>query len=294
MGAGVSMKKIQRMAYISPAIVLVSAFFLFPLCYLVYVSFFEWDGLGPKIFVGIENFKYVFSDSVFKMALKNTILWIMAALVIHIPFGLILALLLNRKPFGWKFLRIMYFIPNVISTTAIAFLWYFIYHVDVGLLNNFLNTIGLKKLAHAWLNDPSTALVCNLVPFAVYVGLTMIIFMTQLSTIPKELYEAAIVDGASKIQVDLKIYLPLMKPAVITNIMLNLAFCLRTFEYPFLMTGGGPANSTMNLSLYIYKEMIGANRYGISMVAGLVAVFMGFFVMILVNALQKERGEKHV
>lgn len=150
----------------------------------------------------------------------------------------------------------MYFIPNVISTTAIAFLWYFIYHVDVGLLNNMLNAVGLKKLTHAWLNDPTTALWCNLVPFVVYVGLTMIIFMTQLSTIPKELYEAAVVDGATSLQVDLKVYLPLLKPAFITNIMLNLAFCLRTFEYPFLMTGGGPANSTMNLSLYIYKEMV--------------------------------------
>ena len=115
--------------------------------------------------------------------------------------------------------------------------------------------------------------------------------MTQLSTIPKELYEAAVVDGATSLQVDLKVYLPLLKPAFITNIMLNLAFCLRTFEYPFLMTGGGmKANSTMNLSLYIYKEMVGANRYGISMVAGLVTVFMGLIVMVFVNILQKGRN----
>ena len=87
-----------------------------------------------------------------------------------------------------------------------------------------------------------------------------------------------------------EIYLPMMKPAVITNIMLNLAFCLRTFEYPFLMTGGGPANGTMNLSLYIYKEMVGANRYGISMVAGLVTVLLGLVIMIFVQVLQKERG----
>ena len=225
--------------------------------------------------MGFENFEYVFSDPIFRTAVKNTIVWLLSALLLHIPFGLLLALLLNRKPRGWKVFRVMYFIPNVISTTAIAFLWYFIYHVDVGLLNNMLNAVGLKKLTHAWLNDPTTALWCNLVPFVVYVGLTMIIFMTQLSTIPKELYEAAVVDGATSLQVDLKVYLPLLKPAFITNIMLNLAFCLRTFEYPFLMTGGGPANSTMNLSLYIYKEMVGANRYGISMVAGLVTVFMG-------------------
>mgnify|MGYP002588965681 FL=1 len=283
------MKGQQRLLYLLPACILVFAFFLFPLAYLSYISFFEWDGLGPKTFVGFENFEYVFSDPLFRTAVKNTIVWLLSALLLHIPFGLLLALLLNRKPRGWKVFRVMYFIPNVISTTAIAFLWYFIYHVDVGLLNNVLNAVGLKKLTHAWLNDPTTALWCNLV----YVGLTMIIFMTQLSTIPKELYEAAVVDGATSLQVDLKVYLPLLKPAFITNIMLNLAFCLRTFEYPFLMTGGGPANSTMNLSLYIYKEMVGANRYGISMVAGLVTVFMGLIVMVFVNILQRERRNCH-
>lgn len=287
------MKGQQRLLYLLPACILVFAFFLFPLAYLSYISFFEWDGLGPKTFVGFENFEYVFSDPIFRTAVKNTIVWLLSALLLRIPFGLLLALLLNRKPRGWKVFRVMYFIPNVISTTAIAFLWYFIYHVDVGLLNNMLNAVGLKKLTHAWLNDPTTALWCNLVPFVVYVGLTMIIFMTQLSTIPKELYEAAVVDGATSLQVDLKVYLPLLKPAFITNIMLNLAFCLRTFEYPFLMTGGGPANSTMNLSLYIYKEMVGANRYGISMVAGLVTVFMGLIVMVFVNILQRERRNCH-
>ena len=287
------MKGQQRLLYLLPACILVFAFFLFPLAYLSYISFFEWDGLGPKTFVGFENFEYVFSDPIFRTAVKNTIVWLLSALLLHIPFGLLLALLLNRKPRGWKVFRVMYFIPNVISTTAIAFLWYFIYHVDVGLLNNMLNAVGLKKLTHAWLNDPTTAQWCNLVPFVVYVGLTMIIFMTQLSTIPKELYEAAVVDGATSLQVDLKVYLPLLKPAFITNIMLNLAFCLRTFEYPFLMTGGGPANSTMNLSLYIYKEMVGANRYGISMVAGLVTVFMGLIVMVFVNILQRERRNCH-
>lgn len=286
------MKKRQTILYLLPAVILITVFFVFPLCYLIYVSFFQWDGLGPKIFAGIDNFKYVFSDSIFRTAVKNTFVWTGAALLLHIPFGLALALLLNRRPKGWKFLRIIYFIPNVISTTAIAFLWYFIYHVDVGLLNNFLKAVGLEGLAHAWLNEPGTALPANIVPFAMYVGLTMVIFMTQLSTIPAELYEAAVVDGASRLQVDLEIYLPLMKPAVITNIMLNLAFCLRTFEYPFLMTGGGPANSTMNLSLYIYKEMVGANRYGISMVAGLITVLLGLVVMVFVQLLQRERGRE--
>ena len=283
------MKRRERILYLLPACILIVAFFIFPLCYLIYVSFFEWNGLGPMVYVGWENFKAVFTDPEFAIAVKNTIVWMCAALIVHIPFGLLLALMLNRKPRGWKFFRVMYFIPNVISTTAVAFLWYFIYHVDVGLLNNVLKAVGLGELAHPWLNDPGSALIANMVPFMMYVGLTMIIFMTQLATVPGEVYEAAVVDGATGIQVDLKVYLPLMKPAVITNIMLILAFCLRTFEYPFLMTGGGPAYATTNLSLYIYKEMTGAYRYGRSMVAGLATVALGMVVMIFVTLLQRER-----
>ena len=149
-------------------------FFIGPLIYLIYVGFFKWDGLSPKVFAGLANYKSVFKDTTFRMAFKNTLVWMATATFIHIPFGLLLALLLNKKPKGWKLFRFVYFIPNVISTTAIAFLWYFIYHVDVGLLNGILRFLKLSFLAHPWLNDPKTALFCNQVPFALYAGLTMV------------------------------------------------------------------------------------------------------------------------
>ncbi len=283
------MKKSQLFFYLAPAVILTVIFFLFPLVYLLSTSFFKWNGLDSMQFVAIDNYKYIFSDAAFKTAFKNTLVWIGSALLLHIPFGIVLSLLLNRRPRGWKLMRVMFFIPNVISTTAIAFLWYFIYHVDVGLLNNVLKAIGLGALAHPWLNSIDTALLSSQVPFILYVGLTVIIFLTQLSTIPQELYEASEIDGATGLQKDIYISIPMLKPAVITNILLNTAFCLRTFEYPFLMTGGGPANSTANLSLYIYKEMVNANRYGVSMVAGVITVILGFIIMICVNLLQRER-----
>ena len=195
---------------------------------------------------------------------------------------------LNRRPHGWKFLRVMYFIPNVISTTAVAFMWYFIYHADMGLLNAILRAVGLGSLARSWLGNTQTALICNQIPFMLYVGLTSIIFLTQLSTIPTELYEAAEIDGADGLRKDWYVSLPLLKPALLTNVMLNGAFCLRTFEYPFLMTSGGPSNSTTNLALYIYREMMSANRYGVSMAAGLVTILLGVLLMLVVTRLQRE------
>jgi raffinose/stachyose/melibiose transport system permease protein len=272
-----------------PALLMIMIFFVIPLCYLIFVSFFKWNGLSPMEFVGFDNYRYIFKNANFRKALRITLSWLISAMFLHIPFGLLLSLMLNRRPKGWKFLRVMYFIPNVISTTAVAFMWYFIYHADMGLLNVLLRAIGLDHLTTAWLGNTQTALPCNQVPFILYVGLTSIIFLTQLTTIPSELYEAAEIDGADGLRQDYYVSFPLLKPAIITNVMLNGAFCLRTFEYPFLMTSGGPSNSTTNLALYIYREMMSANRYGVSMAAGLITILMGVFLMIMVTRLQKER-----
>ena len=158
----------------------------------------------------------------------------------------------------------------------------------MGLLNAILRAVGLGSLARSWLGNTQTALICNQIPFMLYVGLTSIIFLTQLSTIPTELYEAAEIDGADGLRKDWYVSLPLLKPALLTNVMLNGAFCLRTFEYPFLMTSGGPSNSTTNLALYIYREMMSANRYGVSMAAGLVTILLGVLLMLVVTRLQRE------
>ena len=274
--------------YTIPALALTCVCFVVPLGYLIVVSLFKWNGLGPMEFTGLGNYEYIFRNANFHKAFRVTLLWLASALIVHIPFGLLLSLMLNRRPHGWKFLRVMYFIPNVISTTAVAFMWYFIYHADMGLLNAILRAVGLGSLARSWLGNTQTALICNQIPFMLYVGLTSIIFLTQLSTIPTELYEAAEIDGADGLRKDWYVSLPLLKPALLTNVMLNGAFCLRTFEYPFLMTSGGPSNSTTNLALYIYREMMSANRYGVSMAAGLVTILLGVLLMLVVTRLQRE------
>lgn len=273
--------------YLFPAVFCAVVFFIIPLIYIGYVSFFDWNGLNAMTPVGTANYRQVLSDSNFRLALKNTLIWILAAVLIHIPLGLLLALLLNRKIMGWKVFRILYFLPNVISITALAFLWYFIYHRDLGLLNWLLELIGLDGLTNSWLTNTDTALGATIVPFSLYVGLTSVIFMTQLSTISEDLKEAALLDGAKGWQMDLYVYIPLVKPALMTNIMLNVAFCLKNFEYPFVMTSGGPVNSTTTLALYVYKKMMNANQYGISMVGSVFAVLLGLCLMVIVRTLQK-------
>lgn len=179
----------------------------------------------------------------------------------------------------------------MISITALAFLWYFIYHKDMGLLNWALRMLGQESLVRGWLTDLSTALPATLVPFSLYVGLTTVIFMTQLATVSDDLREAAILDGARGFQMDRYLYIPLAKPAVLTNLMLNVAFCLKNFEYPFVMTSGGPINSTTTLALYVYKKMMNANQYGISMVGSIFTVLLGMGLMLIVSILQKREEE---
>lgn len=285
------MKKRYLVLYLFPAMFFAVVFFIVPLVYIVYISFFEWNGLNTMHMVGIQNYIDVLKDENFILAFKNTVFWILAAVCIHIPLGLLLALLLNRKICGWKIFRILYFLPNVISITALAFLWYFIYHRDMGLLNWILDLIGLDGLSKGWLTDLHTALPVTMVPFAIYVGLTTVIFMTQMATISDDLKEAAILDGAKGWQMDWYIYIPLVKPAILTNMILNVAFCLKNFEYPFVMTSGGPVNSTTTLALYIYKKMMNANKYGISMVGSIFTVILGLGLMVFVGILQK-KGEE--
>ncbi|WP_139997090.1 carbohydrate ABC transporter permease [Paenibacillus paridis] len=272
----------QIYLYLAPALLFTVVFFIFPLAYVLFVSLQEWDGLSGMNFVGLDNFRYLFEDAAFKTAMVNTMYWILAGTLLHTPLGLLLALLLFSKPKGWKWLRTLFFLPNVISTTALAFLWYFVLHVSLGLVNNSLKGVGLEAWARPWLSDPSTSVFASMIPFVLYIGFTMVIFLTQMSTISPELYEAAEIDGATRAQMNWHITVPLVKSAIGINIIFNTAFCLRMFEYPLLMTGGGPADSSMNMSLYIYREMISANRYGISMAAGLMTILMGTIAMGIV------------
>src|SRR5438067_829102 len=139
--------KPQIALYLMPAVVLVTGFFVIPLLFILYMSFHQWGGLGPATFIGLDNFTYLLNDKTFQTALTNTLTWVFVGTFIHTPLCILVALILARRPFMWKFFRTVFFLPNVISTTAIALLWYFLYHVDLGLINKVLEAIGLGGLA---------------------------------------------------------------------------------------------------------------------------------------------------
>ncbi|WP_306205244.1 carbohydrate ABC transporter permease [Actinoplanes sp. RD1] len=281
----------QLTLYLAPAVALVALFLVFPLIFTSYMSFTEWAGLGPAQYIGLDNFVTLYHDSAFREAFTNTIWWVLIGLVVHTPLCVLVALVLHRKPRFWKFFRTAFFLPNVISSTALAFLWYFVFHVSLGLVNKLLAVAGLESWQRNWLFDPHTALWATMLPFVIYIGFGMVLFLTQISTIPGELFEAAELDGASAWRQDWSITIPLIRRAIALQAVFVVGYALRMFEYPFIMTGGGPADHSMTLSLYIYQQMVTANRYGLSMAAGLVTLALGAVLMLGVFAVLR-RTEK--
>ncbi len=271
-------RKWQIGLFLLPAFLLVTVFLAIPVVVIIGLSATQWQGIGTPQWVGLGNFVTLFTDPAFTTALVNTLLWVLVGVFIHTPLCILVALIIARRPRGWKFFRTVLFLPNIISATALALLWYFIFNVSLGLLNSGLTLVGLESWTKNWLFDPSTALGATMSPWVVYIGFGMVLFLTQISTIPKEYYEAAELDGASSLRQDWSITIPLIRRAIALQVLFVVGYALRSFEYPFIMTSGGPDNSSITLSLYIYRQMITANQYGLAMAAGVVTLAIGVVI----------------
>jgi raffinose/stachyose/melibiose transport system permease protein len=261
--------------YLLPAVALVTLFLAVPTLVVIALSGTEWAGIGVPQWIGLDNYARLFGDPAFLKAIGNTLLWVLVGVVIHTPLCILVALVISRRPRGWKVFRTVLFLPNIISATSLALLWYFVFHVSLGLLNSALELVGLESLTRNWLFDPSTALGVTMTPWVVYIGFGMVLFLTQISTIPQEYYEAAQLDGASTLRQDWSITIPLIRRAIALQVLFVVGYALRSFEYPFIMTSGGPADSSITLSLYIYRQMLTANQYGLAMAAGVVTLVIG-------------------
>lgn len=261
--------------YLLPAVLLVTVFLAIPVGVVIALSTTEWAGVGTPDFIALDNFVRLFQDPAFLLAMRNTVMWVLVGVFIHTPLCVLVALVVARRPRGWKIFRTILFLPNIISATALALLWYFVFHVSLGLLNSGLTLVGLESWTRNWLFDPFTALGTTMTPWVVYIGFGMVLFLTQISTIPQEYYEAAQLDGASTFRQDWSVTIPLIRRAIALQVLFVVGYALRSFEYPFIMTSGGPANESMTLSLYIYKQMMTAHQYGLAMAAGVVTLIIG-------------------
>lgn len=272
-------------AFIAPAVVFLLIFALLPFLFTIYVSLHEWNMLTPvesMPFRGWENYRYLlFDDPLFRETFRNTVVFAVGNVGISVVLALALALLLNTPIRLRPFWRTAFFLPYVTSSVAISIVWANLYHPSYGLINGVLDLFSLppqRFLASLEQAMPSVIAV------AVWHGLGyyMIIFLAGLQNIPADLYEAAKLDGAGAWRLFHSITLPLLRPTMLFVVVVNTLASLQVFDFAFILTGGGPVNSTNTLVLYMYDTAFSFLRMGRA-TAMAVLLFLVIFIMTLVQ-----------
>ena len=276
-------------AFLAPAVFLVVLFFVLPVIYVCVVSFLKWDGISEPVFRGISNFTKLFKDKAFVRSITNNIIWAAVAACIQVPLAMLMAIILSRKPKGWKFFRTVYFFPQVISGIALATLWRAVYNAETGLLNNMLTSLGMGSLACDWLGGIKTAFPACLIYWVFYIGYYMVIMMADITTIDDTYYEAATIDGATELQQAIHITIPLIKnSSLLTCVTLASVMGLRQFEQVYMLTNGGPANRTSTIVLYLYKKLQDSN-YGMAAASAVILIIIGALFIVCIRKLFNER-----
>lgn len=264
-----------------PALFIYGLFTLVPLISGIWLSLLRWDGIQPATFVATRNFERLFDDEKLLSALMHNLQYAVGTVSGKIILSLGLALLLNQAIRWQGFYRTALFTPVVMSFVVVGILWTWIYSLDFGLLNSLLRAIGLDALALNWLGDTKVALWALIgVDIWKWYGFHLVIFLAGLQTIPGELYEAARIDGASRLNRLFSITLPLLRPVMLVNVTISLMGAMNVFDIPYIMTQGGPANSTNVLALHMYLEAFKFNRIGYG-----AALSYTLFLLITVVAL---------
>jgi raffinose/stachyose/melibiose transport system permease protein len=242
--------------FLLPAFVLFLVFLIYPIVSSVYYSLFNWNGIGPAVkFVGLDNFKQILSDQVFIKAAVNAFLIVVLSLAVQLPLALALAIMVGRDLPGRAFFRMIFFVPYVLSEVIAAIIWLSLYSPDPerGLINALLTLIpGVQ--AQNFLGDTNAVMVCVFVVLTwKYFGLHMLLDMAGLQNIPREVEEAAMIDGAGRWQTVRYVTIPLLRSTLLTSIYLSVLGSLTQFNLIWIMTRGGPVNASEVMATYMYR-----------------------------------------
>jgi len=196
--------------FLTPALILFGLIFAFPLVTVVTTGFTDWEFLSAPRFNGLDNYIRFFRDPDSRQAFVNTTVWIILQSTVHVGFGLLIALYLNRKPFYWRFLRSVVMIPNIISISALGLIMLLIFHPSIGPLNGVIRKLFDPDFGQNWFFDPQTAFLTVTTTWLFYAGVIVILLLTEMASIPADFYEAAVIGGADARQRIIHITLPLL------------------------------------------------------------------------------------
>lgn len=263
---------------VSPYLIHLFLFILFPVVFSILLTFHKWNIIAPMKYVGVDNFIRLFEDRLFWKAILNTLQFLLVHIPLQIVIALALAYFLNQKLIARGFFRASFFMPVVISGVVVTILWQQLYGLETGLFNRILIGLGIERVE--WLSNPKIAMI-SIAIMATWknVGLYVILFLVGLQAVPKSFYEAAEVEGATAWQQFRYITLPAINPTVFMVVILSTIGGFSLFIEPYVMTDGGPLNSTLSAMLYIYKQAFGYYHMGYSATLGL---FFALLIMIVV------------
>lgn len=274
--------------FILPTAVLFLIIYGFPLVTVITTSFTKWVSVEKPHFVGLNNYFYLFTKSeIFKAAFLNTLLWMLIAATLHVFIGLSVAMVLVKKPFGWKSVRAIYFLPNVIPGIAMAIIFKLLFNPDIGVINEIIRGLGFKDFYQNWYGSTNTAFISVTFIWLFYAGLLTILIMAEYESIPASLFESARLDGASSFQIDYYITLPMLKNILGVCVILAVTAMITEFAFVWATTRGGPGYYTYNLALLLFKFSTRENNYGLANTVGTVQILLGVIVVMAVNKLTK-------
>jgi len=273
-------------AFIAPAFILYTLFIIVPAFSSVYYSFTSWDGISPVVkFVGLANYREIFTSARFGNALRNTVILTVFISIVENALALLLALLVDHVKWFKNFFRSAFYVPVLISGIVSGFIWKIMYNYNFGAINSLLTSIGLGKWKQDWLGNPKlTLLMVGFVLIWKGAGYYMIIYLASLQSVPTDVVEAAAIDGASPWQRFKAITVPLISGAFTINFTLSLINGLKVFDQISVMTDGGPGFTTETVVYLLYKVGFNEGRQGFGTAVGIVLLF----IIIILNAVQQK------
>jgi multiple sugar transport system permease protein len=272
--------------FITPHLIGFLLFTLFPVISSLFISFTDWNIYSNFSFNGVQNYIDLMSDQVFLKALSNTIFLVLMIIPASIVISLLLAVALNNMEFS-RIYRVFIFIPVVTSLTAVSLVWTLLYNTDFGLINAMLAKINVKPVG--WLTNRGTALLSmSIMTIWKIIGYNMTIFLAGLQGIPEQLYESADIDGAGKVRKFFTITVPLLGPTTYFITVIALIQIFQIFEQVYLMTGGGPANATQTIVMYLYSNAFKFLKMGYASAIAYVLFFLIFFISLIQHRYSKK------
>ena len=272
--------------FIIPALVVYAAFFLYPLARLVELSLYKWDGILERSYVGSRHYERLLEDERFWRALAHNFYWMIAAIIVPVAFGLILAVMLSRSSmYGRIFFRTIFFMPQVFSSVTVALIWSWMYNPTSGAINSSLTKVGLGSLAQGWLGDSDLVLMSLFIAWSwVHYGFVMVIFIAAIDAIDELLFDAAKVDGANAWQQFRHVLLPGIRGALTTIILVTAISSFQVFDLVFVLTGGGPGSASMVVPVYMLENAFTLRKigYGATVAIALGIVIIGLSVIFLI------------